>query len=100
MALRQQWGQTQSRTERAASLGLGSELLASGGLSSLSVRLRGGQPNVTEEQTNQVSPDTIKELAAHAKSKSFNNGRSERILRTASYSREGTGRGPASVDYV
>jgi len=45
---------------------VGSGLLTSGALSSLSGLLRGGQPSVTPEQANQISPDTVQQLAEHA----------------------------------
>ncbi|MBV8843673.1 MAG: hypothetical protein JO307_12765 [Bryobacterales bacterium] len=45
---------------------VGPGLLASGGLSHLAGLLRGGQPSVTPEQANQVSPEAVQQLAEHA----------------------------------
>jgi hypothetical protein len=45
---------------------VGPGLLASGGLGNLAGLLRGGQPDVTPEQANQISPDSVQQLAEHA----------------------------------
>ncbi len=45
---------------------VGPGLLASGGLSSLAGLLRGRKPDVTPEQANQISPDSVQQLAEHA----------------------------------
>jgi hypothetical protein len=45
---------------------VGPSLLASGDLSSLTALFRGGQPNVTSEQANQIPPEAVQQLAEHA----------------------------------
>ena len=45
---------------------VGPSLLASGGLSNLTGLLRGGNSTVSPEQANQISPETVQQLAEHA----------------------------------
>jgi hypothetical protein len=53
-------------TKLLSSVGPG--LLSSGGgLDSLSGLLRGGEPSITPEQANQVSPAAVQQLAEHAR---------------------------------
>lgn len=45
---------------------VGPGLLGSGALGSLAGLFRGGQPQVTPEQANQIPPEKVQELAEHA----------------------------------